>query len=76
MTDTRKVVGKDRYENLVFQGQVPIKDAHGNIVFREPEVGSGADHLEHKHRGKAGARDTGRKDAHGNAIWTSAEEED
>ena len=37
----REVVGKDDYDRDVFDGQVAIKDAHGNEVFQEPWVGKG-----------------------------------
>jgi hypothetical protein len=39
--NTRKIVGKDAYGNDVYEGQVPVKDAHGNVVYREPWVGKG-----------------------------------
>jgi hypothetical protein len=37
----REVVGKDDYDRDVFDGQVAIKDAHGNTVHQEPWVGKG-----------------------------------
>jgi hypothetical protein len=37
----REVVGKDDYGRDVFDGQVEIKDAHGNTVHQEPWVGKG-----------------------------------
>jgi hypothetical protein len=73
-TAKRKVVGKDDYGNDVFEGQVPIKDAHGNKVYEDADVRGGAAHLKEKHFGKPGARFTGRKDAHGNEIWESGKE--
>jgi hypothetical protein len=62
----RRVVGKDHYGNEVFEGQVEIKDAHGNRVYRDAHVGTGPDHHKDKHPGGV---NTGRKDAHGNEIW-------
>lgn len=67
--DERKIVGKDHYGNDVFEGQVEAKDAHGNRVFVEPATGP--DYLKEKHAHKSTAVNTGRKDAHGNEIWTS-----
>lgn len=72
--ERRRPVGRDHYENTVFEGQVAIKDPHGNTVYRDPEVGTGPDHLKAKHEGRDGARHTGAKDAHGNEIWTSDED--
>ncbi len=68
----RKVVGKDHYGNDVFEGQVEAKDAHGNKVFVDPPTGPA--HLKEKHINNAGARFTGKKDAHGNEIWESGKE--
>lgn len=62
----RKVVGKDNYGNEVFEGQVPIKDAHGNTVYEDADARSGPAHLKDKHPDGVF---TGRKDAHGNEIW-------
>ena len=72
--EERKAIGTDHYGNEVFEGQVPVKDAHGNTVYRDSE--EGADHLKEKHEGKPGARATGKKDAHGNEIWTSGESDE
>lgn len=75
MVEERKVMKdqhgndvKDHYGNDVFEGQVEVKDAHGNKVFRDASVGTGADHV----RGGPGRVDTGKKDAHGNKIHVDA----
>ncbi len=66
-TEGRKVVGKDHYGNLVYEGQVEGKDAHGNRVHFDPPTRPA--HHRDKHVNRAGSFNTGRKDAHGNEIW-------
>jgi hypothetical protein len=63
---TAAAVSEDHYGNPVTEGQVEIKDAHGNRVYRDADVGSGPDH--HKDKHPKGVN-TGKKDAHGNEIW-------
>jgi hypothetical protein len=54
------------------EGQVAIRDAHGNEAFEDAAARSGPAHLKDKH---PNGRNTGRKDAHGNEIWETPEEE-
>jgi hypothetical protein len=68
-TAKRKVVGKDGYGRDVYEGQVAIKDAHGNVVYEDADARSGPAHLASKHQNRKGSFNTGRKDAHGNDIW-------
>lgn len=37
----RDIVGTDDYDRPIFEGQVAIKDGHGNTVYQEPWVGKG-----------------------------------
>lgn len=74
-TQTRKVVGKDHYGRPVYEGQVAIKDAHGNVVYEEAGARSGPAHLKEKHTHPTRSYNTGRKDEHGNEIWATRPEE-
>ena len=51
-------------------GQVEVKDAAGNPIFRDASIGTGPDYLKSKH---PNGRFTGKKDAHGNEIWETPE---
>ena len=72
---SRKEVGTDHYGNPVYEGQVQVKDAHGNRVYQDPEVGTGPDHHRDKHKDRKGSVNTGKKDAHGNEIWANPADE-